>query len=224
MLYLHELFSANNLPNILLFFAGLGGIAVGIWTLRYIRKQTTLLNQYVKATDRIALATLRPKIAIPAIALIPGKIVEVDGVQTLQDDVNWQVQCVTANTGGSSVRVVESNLTILKLGIGTLHGLIPPFPPYSKHLDSFGVFAVNPGERRHISVLLDRNTDTMMLRLLRALQEGGTRTATTKAIFFGFVQYQDEAGIGKRTGFGFEYDTESMGFTRLDHPNYEYAD
>jgi hypothetical protein len=39
------------LPNLLLFFAGLGGIAVGVYTLRDIRAQTRLLGQYVKATN-----------------------------------------------------------------------------------------------------------------------------------------------------------------------------
>jgi hypothetical protein len=49
--YFHELISANNLPNLLLFFAGLGGIAVGVYTLKDIRRQTELLGQYVKATN-----------------------------------------------------------------------------------------------------------------------------------------------------------------------------
>jgi hypothetical protein len=48
--YLHELFSANNLPSLLLFFAGLGAIAVGVYTLRDIRTQTRLLGEYVAAT------------------------------------------------------------------------------------------------------------------------------------------------------------------------------
>ena len=49
--YFIELLSANNLPNLLLFLAGLGGIAVGVRTLRDIRTQTRLLGQYVKATE-----------------------------------------------------------------------------------------------------------------------------------------------------------------------------
>src|SRR3982074_1318393 len=52
--YLVELFSANNLPSILLFFAGWGGIAGGVCTLRDIRKQTVLLGQYVEATKQMA--------------------------------------------------------------------------------------------------------------------------------------------------------------------------
>jgi hypothetical protein len=50
--YVHDLFSANNLPNILLFLAGLGGIAVGVYTLLDIREQTRLLGQYVAATNK----------------------------------------------------------------------------------------------------------------------------------------------------------------------------
>ena len=48
--------------------------------------------------------------------------------------------------------------------------------------------------------------------------------ATTKVIFFGFIKYRDEADIARLTGFGFEYEIVSMGFTRLDHPNCEYSD
>lgn len=48
--YFHRLIRADNLPNILLFFAGLGGIAVGVYTLRDIRRQTGFLGEYVAAT------------------------------------------------------------------------------------------------------------------------------------------------------------------------------
>jgi hypothetical protein len=54
--YLYELVSASNLPNILLFFAGLGGIGVAVYTLRDIRAQTRLLGDYVAATrDTVAM-------------------------------------------------------------------------------------------------------------------------------------------------------------------------
>jgi hypothetical protein len=124
---------------------------------------------------------------------------------------------------GAMLTLVESNLTISKLGIGDVPELLPVFPPYSDALDSFGNFTAQSGERRQKTIVLDHNTDSMKLRMLRSMQERRGHTAT-KVICFGFIHYRDDAGVGRRTGFAFVYDAESMSFTRFDHPNYEYAD
>src|SRR5437870_8713402 len=54
--YLCRLFSPENLPSIGLFFVGLGGIGVGVFTLWQIRTQTGLLGQYVEATKDSVIA------------------------------------------------------------------------------------------------------------------------------------------------------------------------
>jgi len=226
--YLRELFSANNLPNILLFFAGLGGIAVGVYTLRYIKTQTTLLNQYVKATDRIAIATLRPKLLVKHVSLIPGKLVEVNGAKSLRDDRQWRISCIVANGGGSKARIMDSSLTVARLGIGTLEGLLPAMPPYGTKY-SFGPFVIEPGERHEKIVALDVNEETMHLRIAYKTAENrraeGKPTVTTAPIIcFGFFRYRDESGVDRLTGFGWAWNAEDMSFTRLDYPNYEYAD
>jgi hypothetical protein len=199
-------------------------VAVGIATAIVIGWQSWETRRAASATQRAVIATLRPQLKLLSIALIPGKLVEVDGITTLQDDHEWRVECIIANSGGTNGRVVESNLTISHLGIGTLEGLIPPFPRYGTSRDSLGTFTVLPGERRQMTLVLDRNTDTMRFRFLRSMQQAGTHTATTKVICFGFIHYLDDADIGRRTGFGFEYKVEDMSFTRLEHPSYEYAD
>jgi hypothetical protein len=61
--YFSRLFSPENLPNIGLFFAGIGGIAVGIYTLRDIRRQTRFLGEYVTATKEGVAATRESAIA-----------------------------------------------------------------------------------------------------------------------------------------------------------------
>ena len=54
--YFSRLLSPETLPNLLLVFAGLGGIGVGVYTLRQIRTQTGLLRQYVEATQNSVMA------------------------------------------------------------------------------------------------------------------------------------------------------------------------
>src|ERR1017187_392837 len=58
--YLSRLFSAENLPNILLFFAGIGGIGVAVSTLKAIRRQADIMERQIaqaaeggKQTDQI---------------------------------------------------------------------------------------------------------------------------------------------------------------------------
>jgi hypothetical protein len=219
-----ELFSANNLPNVLLFIAGLGGIGVGIYTLRDIRKQTTLLGQYVNTTKQMAVATLRPKLSIPAIALIPGKLEDVDGIPTLKDDHDWKIECLVANTGASKADVIESNLTLSRWGIAdSVLEILPVFPPHNKSRDSFGTITIESGERHRICVLLDQN-DTMLLRVSRQRQQRGGHTSTTQIVCFGFLRYLDTAGVARCTGFAFKYSIQRMSFTRLEHLNYDYAD
>jgi hypothetical protein len=53
-------------------------------------------------TRRSVLATLRPKLIIRGIVLVP--IEKVEGA--------WQVECQMSNIGGSKARIVESNLAI----------------------------------------------------------------------------------------------------------------
>lgn len=194
-----------------------------IFTLGAIVWQAIETRRAARASERAVIASLRPQLKVPAIALIPGKLVEVDGRQTIQDDVNWQIECLIANAGGSKASVIESNLTISKLGIGAVPELLPVFPPYGAAFDSFGNFTVQSGERRRQTIVLDPNTDTMKFRMLRSQQERKGHTAV-KVICFGFLHYRDDAGVGRRTGFAFVYDPEEMSFTRIDHPNYDYAD
>jgi len=55
--YLYRLFSADNLPNILLFLAGVAGIIVAIRTLQMIKRQTEI-------TEKTLVLTQRPRIVV----------------------------------------------------------------------------------------------------------------------------------------------------------------
>jgi len=169
------------------------------------------------------IATQRPKLVVKHISLIPGKLVDVNETPTLQDDRQWRIACVVANIGGSTAQISESSLTIKRLGIGSLEGLLPTLPPYDKRY-SFGQFSIEPGERKERIVVLDANTDTMNLRLVHAMAEGGSNTSTSPLICFGFFHYRDKSGIGRLTGFGARWNAKDMSFSRLEDSNYEYAD
>jgi hypothetical protein len=219
--YFHELLSASNLPNLLLFFAGLGGIAVGICTLRAIRRQANIEKDAL-------IAAQRPKLLVKHVFLVPGKIEEVNGVKTLQDDHCWRIGCILANVGGSKARIMESGLTVEELGIGTLEGLLPAMPPYGTKY-SFGSFVLEAGERQEKTVALNANEETMRLRIAHRTAEIRRRAdkpvmTTAPIICFGFFRYRDESGINRLTGFGWTWNAEDMSLARLDDSNYEYAD
>jgi hypothetical protein len=80
-------------------------VIVGGITAFVIGWQSWETRRSASAMERAVIATVRPQLKVPAIALIPGKLVEVDGVQTLQDDVNWRIECLIANAGGSNAHV-----------------------------------------------------------------------------------------------------------------------
>jgi hypothetical protein len=196
-----------------------------VLTLLAIAEQTKETRRSANASERAVIVNLRPRLTVPAIALIPGELVDVDGVQTLKDHENWRIECLIANVGGSKADIVESNLTLSQLGIAdSATGLLPVFPPYSAPRNSFGTISVEPGERHRSCVLLDRATDSMRLRILYQMEKRGSNTSTTQVICFGFLRYADAAGVGRRTGFAFTYNAKSMSFSRLEHPSYDYAD
>lgn len=225
--YFHELISANNLPNLLLFLAGLGGIAVAIYTLRDIRTQTGLLREYVTATKQMAVVALRPKLEVKHLFLIPDKSIS----GRAEDGNDWRIGCLVANIGGSKAEVVESDVNIPNLGIGSLESLATrdSVPHYAKN-HSFGTFVVQPGERQERMVTLDANSDEVFRFRIghqtaeRRAREGLQVPGTSPIICFGFFRYKDESGIERLTGFGWEWNKRDMSFARLNHPNYEYQD
>jgi hypothetical protein len=195
-----------------------------VLTLFAIAEQTRETSRSVAIAKAQVIASNRPKLVIRGMSLIPGKIVEVDGVPRLEEDPVWRIRFVIANIGGSRATVTESNLTMFELGVGTLQELIPGFPPYSARGDAFEGFMIEPGERQERTVLLEE-IQTRRLKFLKSCRKQGTDTTNLRTIFFGFAHYRDDSGVGRRTGFGAEYDAEKMTFMRLDaYPDYEYSD
>ncbi|MGB8770748.1 MAG: hypothetical protein WCC92_14105 [Candidatus Korobacteraceae bacterium] len=198
----------------------------------HMERQTKILKKSVKAAKRSAKAatdnivfTHRPRLVIRGIGLVPGKYV--GGESTVQDDVQWQVQYIVANIGGTAAHITDSNLTITQINI--VDGeLFPEFPPYSERRDSMGVFTVKPGEHQEQMVVLDERPDTQRLRVLRKMVQSGSLHTAGTAYLLGFIQYLDDAGVSRRTAFFRHYDAQTERFRRDKYPEtpdyYEYAD
>lgn len=194
-----------------------------ILTLGAIVWQACESRRSANISERAVIASLRPKLVVRRISLIPGKLEEIDGVTTLKDDHQWRIGCVIANIGGSNARITESDLTIKRLGVGTIQGLLPNLPPYEGKY-SFAKVSIEPGLRQEEVIVMDKNTDTMRFRLLYQMAKNGQNTNTSPLVCFGFLHYRDDSGIGRRTGFGWRWNPDDMSFTRLEHPEYEYTD
>jgi len=192
-------------------------------TLGAIIWQTVETRRSANASRRAVIASLRPRLVVKRVSVIPGKIEEVDGTLTLKDDHQWRIGCVVANIGGSVAQVIGSDVSIRRLGIGTLEGLLPGLPPYQGKY-SFGDFSIEPGERLEKIVVLETNTETMQLRIVSAMAASGGNTGADPTVCFGFFHYRDANGVERRTGFGAKWNPRDMSFTRLEHSEYEYAD
>jgi hypothetical protein len=153
------------------------------------------------------------------ISLIPGKIEAVNGVPTLRENHNWRIACLVSNTGGSKARVVESSLTIRKLGVGTMEGLLPMVPHYDKQY-TFENFSIQPGERTERIVVLDANKETKDLRAGLAVLKVAD---TSPIVCYGFIRYIDDTDVARITGFGWFFNKD-LGLNRLNNPYYEYTD
>jgi hypothetical protein len=199
-----------------------------ILTLGAIIWQAIETRRAANASERAVIATLRPKLHVKHVWLIPGKLTDVKGNKTLERDTQWRVGCTIANVGESAARVIDSSLTIGRLGMGTIEGLLPAMPPYDPKYQ-FGNFVIEPGERQEKIITLGANEETMHLRLVHSVAEhrsekGLPSSTTTPVVCFGFFRYKDNNGVARVTGFGWSWNANDMSFTRLNNPNYEYTD
>jgi len=198
-----------------------------ILTLGAIVWQACETRRSVNIAAQTLIAMRRPKLQVKWVFVIPDKSI----TSRPEDGNDWKVGCLIANVGESTAHIVESDLTIPDLGIGSLQSIITPdsIPRYAnKH--SFGTFSIDPGVRQEITVTLDANSqEWMRLRLghvlgKRWMQRTSAVPDSSPVICIGFFRYKDESGVARVTGFGWEWNKLDMSFARLNHPNYEYQD
>jgi hypothetical protein len=196
-------------------------IIVGVITAFFIGWQSLETRKAAQATKLAAIATLRPKVKIRGIMIIPGHIVPVAG----QDEVqSWQIKIGLANSGGSKADVIASNLTITKTDPFSdgFQISMPSSPPYDDSRDFFGHFSLQPGEHTEKVVTLDLGT-TVRLRIHDFIRAGGGGSGR-EIYWLGFIQYEDDLKISRRTAFAFRYDLGSKSFVRVDNPEWNYED
>jgi len=141
-------------PEGALVFVGIATCLVIMWQAWETRKSAQamqasipLQQQAAEATNLIAISTLRPKLVIRGLSLVPGTLVRGVG----EPDV-WQIECLVANTGGSEAHVTESNLTITR--IEGARDRLPVFPPYDDKRDWLGGRIIRPGEHTLIRAII----------------------------------------------------------------------
>lgn len=198
-------------------------IAIGVVGIYYGKRTFGKLKEQTTSAQAVLIATQRPRVVVKRISLIPGKLVDGNGGPTLQEASQWRISCVIANVGASKALIVKSNLTISRLGVGTLKGLLPSLPVYGKDY-SFGEFSIEAGERQEKIVVLQQQPDTAHLRILCQTADNGGYTDTSPLICFGFFHYRDLSGVGRLTGFGAQFHPKDMSSAKLDSPEYEYCD
>jgi hypothetical protein len=195
---------------------------VGIITCCVIGWQSWETRRSADAAKTIAISTLRPKLIIRGVALLPGRYVEIAGERKVEDDLVWQIECLIANIGGTTAHVTESNLTVAL--IEETNGRLPTFPPYDDSRNALGTFTIKPGEHKQVQVPLTPEKNTFRFRLMRTMREGGNLGSGGNMYCLGFLQYQDAAKIERRTAFCLHYDARTECFNRVGNPDYEYAD
>lgn len=199
----------------------LGAIIWQAWETRRSAEASAIAAKVAK--DGL-IAVHRPKVVVKWVFLIPGKLKGVGGTQILEDDHHWRIGCVVANLGGSKAEIIESNLTIEALGVGSTDDLLPYLPHYGTDY-SFEQFSIKPGERQEKIIVLARQPETARFQSLREQHLAGNYTDTSPLICFGFLSYRDLSGVERRTGFGAQWNPDDMSFKRLtDKPEYEYCD
>jgi hypothetical protein len=191
-----------------------------ILTLMAIAEQTKQTARAANISERAVIASLRPRLEVKHVFLVPDKTI----TGRPEDGNEWKIGCVLANVGGSKASITQSNLTISRLGVGSIDGLLPAMPPYGDKY-SFGQSATESGERREQIIKLGANEEGMDMRVsYYAAQQRGKPIDTTPIVCFGFFRYKDDSGVSRLTGFGWSWNSYDMSFTRLKNPNYEYQD
>jgi hypothetical protein len=227
--YLHELFSANNLPNILLFFAGSGAIAVGIYTLRDIRTQTRLLREYVTATKDGVEATrrnialqFRPKIIVRRAELEFGSL-EIGGKPA-------KIHYTVANIGGTEGRITKLQGAFAYWNAPGFWGnpsrgnRISP-DAYSQGIDMQLSVNLSAGEDQTLTT----EADQIMFDKVKFVQMRSGHNVTNPSLVGEIricveIHYTDGEKITRKTGIYRWLDIGTMRFKPIDDKEYEYQD
>ena len=190
---------------------------VGIATFFAVWKQSIATAKSAKATEKSADAAhrgivleYRPRIVVRGIELDLGSI--------STEDEPTKVKYVVANVGGTKATIVGSNATAEHF-----EGPLPAIPPYTETRNDLGTFTLMAGEYKERALEKD-SAEGLLMRVNDIIRKDYGVKPTRHFHFFGFIEYRDELGILRRTGFCRRYDSESQRWLVVDDPEYEYSD
>jgi hypothetical protein len=161
------------------------------------------------------LTTHRPKLIIRRISLDEGTPI------TTPISRPWKIQFIIANVGGSRATITESNATFLEIGGEDL----PAIPPFSNETDTIKTLIREAGQSDPPECLyLDE--ETVKKLIFRQMQVASAWEGNGESLFyfFGYIQYRDGVEIERRMAFCRRYNLITKRFSKIDDPDYEYAD
>lgn len=188
--YFCRLFSAANLPAWLLVFVGTGGIAAAVRTLKFIEKQTGIMERQTAATEQSA-RSAEKNIA----AFIDGERAWLMGDQvgiqpppepTKERAVYW-IYVPVKNSGKTVGRIFESGISV------RLTQSLPAVPEYDYH-GQYDI-AVVPGGAHRLWVGVHPPD----------MEIAKTGKADKTLYVYGFVRYSDIGGNFRETRFCYFY-------------------
>ncbi len=175
--------------------------AILIWRQSKIAdKQTTL--ELLNFT-----ATHRAKVIVRRVSLDKGSIEFPTPVSRI-----WKIQYVIANTGASEAKITEGNATAK-----IIKGELPAIPDLDDTKDIASGIKLKSGYNPSMIVILERDQIDYVRKCSMTNEPGSL-------YFFGYVQYEDGAGVVRRTAFCRRYNAITERFKPVTDDDYEYVE
>lgn len=196
--YFCRLFSATNLPSVLLVLIGFGGIWAAIETLRAIKTELVLNQRPKILLHKFYFTEMRGTIPVPS---------------GIQNNSFCNGQFYIRNVGGSTAHVEEIHCEVWAV---EAQGRLPMKCPYEGIVGKQGRWRLSPGQSM-----------TWLFGSTEPLSPNGAvarATGTSPVYVLGQIIYRDDLGIPRSFGFCRKYDGRTERFVPIGDPDYEYAD
>ena len=209
--YLSHLLAPENIPNIALVIAAIGGIIVAVYTLRGINKQAGLMDaqlnemrQSREIETKTLLLQYRPKIIVRDARASDFNVAE------LGNPAQGKVRLTLVNTGGTPANILGGWIALWSAQAS----VSVPLEIKQGEEAQFSAFTLQPGERESLERELDTGTtnDIQWANFHQAI-----KTDPMRYIYLvGVLVYRDDLGIPRQTGIHRVYDPKTKTFTPGD--------
>jgi hypothetical protein len=201
--------------NPLLVLVGVGGIVVAVVTLLKIERQTKATEDAVRIAQATLVSTFRPKLIVRGLNFRRDK--------ALADEAGaCRLGYELVNIGGTIAHITQCEACVHYFAgrcgdkdIGSA----------SNTADSKEMFSLKPGEYKEEFVELGIEVTARLDYLETSLVEGVTNSLLVGEMYLtGRIEYRDDTGSIRRTGFHRSYNQETKRFSIVPDPDYEYSD